>query len=88
MSAPKHDIVISDVRTMGRFYRTLTALTSIVVLPVGIGIVAASDAMQWAGFVGGMVILLAFAHSDNSRHTFKTTDEARAFLDKIDRGEA
>ncbi|MDF1599691.1 hypothetical protein PZ895_07865 [Mesorhizobium sp. YIM 152430] len=88
MTPNKLEIIISDVRGVGRFLRQVVAIFALLVIPVSIGIAVESAPMQWVGFVCGIILLLSFAHKSNGQHKFKTTDEARAFLDKIDRGEA
>lgn len=87
MSANKLEIIISDVRGVGQFLRRVFATFVLLVMPVSIGIAVESAPMQWVGFVCGIFLLLSFAYKTNGQHKFKTTDEARAFLDRIDRGE-
>ena len=86
-----HSIVITDARGFGRWVRRMTfgfvGGASFVVLPIGLGVYVESTAMQWAGFIMGMMLLFAFNLASHRQHRFRTTDEARDHLDKIDRGD-
>ena len=89
MSKQNHLIVITDARGFGRWLRNFVVhvlgMLALVAGPVGVGIVTGSAAMQWVGFVLGIVLLVSVNGKPNR---FRTTDEARAYLDQIDRGEA
>jgi hypothetical protein len=63
--------------------RLITGL-ALTMAPIGVGIACGSTAMQWLGFVMGILILLVAAKADADRTTFSNTAEARAHLDKID----
>jgi hypothetical protein len=81
-------IYIAAQPGMATWFRRLVGGMTMLLGPIAIGIVCDSPAMQWVGFVLGITMLLAIAKQMADRTTFKSTDEARAYLDKIDAGTA
>lgn len=86
-----YQIMITDNRggfwgALKRTFFIILLVAACVVAPIGIGIFAQSSAMQWVGFVIGLWIVLS-SLSTRVRKV-KSTDEARAYLDQIDRGTA
>jgi hypothetical protein len=77
-------IYISAPHGWGKWFRNLTTGMALVAGPIAIGIVCNSQAMQWLGFVFGFMCLVAFAKRAADDTTFASTDEARAYLDRID----
>lgn len=60
-----------------------------VVVPIGIGVLVQSTAMQWAGFILGLMIILAIGKGRLKQHRYTTVEAAKAALDGMrDRGEA
>lgn len=78
-------IYISAPHGWGKWFRNLTSGMAMVAAPVALGIVCDSQAMQWVGFVLGFIGLVAIAKRAADDTTFRSTDEARAYLDEIDR---
>lgn len=77
-------IYINGPHGWARWSRRLITGLALTMAPIGVGIAGDSTAMQWLGFVMGILILLVAAKADADRHTFSSTAEARAHLDKID----
>lgn len=81
-------IYISGPFGWAKWFRRLVGDMTMVAGPIAIGIVCDSSAMQWVGFILGIIMLLATAWQSADKTTFKGTAEARAYLDKIDAGTA
>lgn len=62
--------------------RTIT-VTLVFVLPICIGIAVHSSAMQWAGFIFGLLIILVMAVSHHKENTFSTVDAAKRRLEEL-----
>lgn len=77
-------IYISGPMGWAGWSRRLITRLALTMTPIGVGIACDSTAMQWLGFVMGILILLVAAKSDADRNTFSSTAEARARLDEID----
>lgn len=78
-------IIIKDMRTP-KWIRVLLSLTAGFIVPISIGIIVDSSAMQWTGFVFGILLMIGFAAVDGKRTTFKTIAEAKAYLDTLEQG--
>lgn len=84
-----HEIQILNHAPRARIWLSRAASFVVMsILPITIGVVLNSPAMQWLGFVFSILAILGLVHRWNVDTTFNTTHEARLFLDKIDRGEA
>jgi hypothetical protein len=81
-------IYINGPLGWGKWIRRLTVGLLLPMAPIGIGIACGSSAMQWLGFVLGIFVLIDAEKADAARNTFNSTADARAYLDKIDAGEA
>ena len=74
--------IVNNSRVSKAIQRSATvALTFI--LPIGIGIVAHSSAMQWAGFAFGLLMVASNAINFNKSNSFSTVDAAKARLDQM-----
>lgn len=85
-------IIIEDRRQWVLGIRRLAVGVLLVIIPISIGILTDSGAMQWAGFVGGIAVMAAYISSKNEKDgaVFRTfivdnITEARAVLDQIER---
>lgn len=72
----------------GTWVRSAIVLVTMSLAPIYVGIITGSSAMQWVGFTWGLVLMALNVAAFANRKRFRTTDEVRAFLDKLDRGEA
>ncbi len=54
-----------------------------VVAPIALGAVLQSSAMQWAGFIFGMMFLLTMGINIIKKTSFTTVEEAKAHLDEL-----
>lgn len=77
-------IYISAQHGWRKWARNLASGMAMFAGPVAIGIVCNSQAMQWVGFVLGFIGLVAIAKRAADDTTFASTNEARAYLDKLD----
>jgi hypothetical protein len=84
----KHQIQIFANKPFAKAIRGTFSALVLTATPILIGVWVGSAAMQWLGFIFGILLLLGMAFSNQSKNTFASTDEARAYLDKIDRGDA
>lgn len=66
-----------------RFWRRLLTALLLAVVPIAAGIAADSAAMQWSGFVMGLLLFGSLAVKSANEHTFRTVDAAKAFLDQL-----
>ncbi len=55
-----------------------------IVLVIGVGVIAESSAMQWAGFIVLLLLAAVAIMTVHPNHTPMTIDEARKRLDKIE----
>lgn len=76
-------ITIINSSTLGRTVTRSLAVFNGVIAPIGVGVLVDSAAMQWAGFVMGSFIALAFAKMSLDPYRYKTADEAKAALDAM-----
>lgn len=77
-------IIINDLRTP-KWFRVMLSVTAGFIVPIGIGIAVDSSAMQWTGFVFGILLMLGLAAADVKKTTFKTIAEAKAYLDTLEK---
>lgn len=84
----KHQITITNTKPFAKVMRVTFSTLALTAAPILIGVFVESAAMEWLGFTFGILLLFTLAFSGQSKTTFTTTDEARAYLDKIDRGAA
>ncbi|WP_298981501.1 hypothetical protein [uncultured Roseibium sp.] len=82
----KHEIIIIDGRLAPSVMKSLTTFGLLTAM-MGIGIIMDSSAFQWVAGVVGLIWLIAKA-SINAKNSQMTLDQARAFLDEIDRRSA
>lgn len=78
-------IKIIDMRTP-KWWRVFLTMTFSVFGPIALGMIAGSPAMQWAGFVVGVLIMLAAAVSfskDDRSFDVSEIDRAKAYLDSL-----
>lgn len=75
-------IRINDNR-MPKWTRMFLSLVGSFVIPISIGILADSTAMQWVGFVFGCFTMIGLAVHEDKKTTFKSVDEAIAYLNSI-----
>ena len=66
----------------------VAAVTVSFMTPVGIGVVTDSAAMQWTGFIVGMLILVGMAVALVDQDKGLTIEQAQARIDEIKRREA
>lgn len=81
-------ITIKDERMpLSKWLRMLGASVVLVFGPIAIGIAAGSSAMQWAGFIFGLLTLLAFAKkmTEGDAKVARSIAEARRFLDDLEK---
>jgi uncharacterized membrane protein len=80
---PTHTItIVSANKPLINLVRII-ALVVCVVGPIGIGIMTDSDAMQWAGFVFGLLFTIGIARAMTTDKRFTTVDDAKAYLDQL-----
>ncbi|MEL6467067.1 MAG: hypothetical protein AAFQ58_19065 [Pseudomonadota bacterium] len=74
-----------EIRTNPKFRlgRSLYSLTTVFAV-LGSGIIAESNAMQWAGFVLLAVLAIALSATTAKRNSSLTIEEARKLLDEIE----
>jgi len=77
-------IIINDLRTP-KWFRMMISITAGFIVPIGIGVVVDSSAMQWTGFVFGILLMVGLAASESKKTTFKTVAEAKAYLDTLEK---
>lgn len=58
--------------------------TALTVLVIGVGVVADSAAMQWAGFVSLLLTVIGLSVIKSKKDDCLTIDEARKRLDEIE----
>lgn len=68
-----------------KYFKLSFGLAILVVGPTALGIVADSAAMQWLGFVFTLLTVFAIAANMAKHTTFKTIDEARAYLNELEK---
>lgn len=84
------EITIVDGRgSWTAWVRNLAAMITLVFGPISLGIWAGSSAMQWAGFLFGILLFFVAMKiiSDRATGKHKTIAEARAYLDKLEGGQ-
>ncbi|QTG12387.1 hypothetical protein G6M86_03630 [Agrobacterium tumefaciens] len=81
MTPKPYRITITDLRKPVVWLRRLFALATLVFLPISIGVYVGSSAMQWAGFVFGILFAIAIANQDKS---FATKQEAIAHIESLE----
>lgn len=74
------NVVVIDSRVPAFLRRLISAVVS-VGAPIGIGIAAHSSAMQWVGFMFGILFFVGLAAKE--KHQFKTKEDAKAFIDSL-----
>lgn len=79
----KIQITVTDMR-LPAWCRGVATMTMIIFAPIAVGIFTASSAMQWAGFVMGILSLMAWAKNKNTDTRFTSITAARAYLDKLE----
>jgi hypothetical protein len=77
------EIRIVDMRC-GAWARRLAAIIGMAVVPICIGILADSAAMQWIGFMMSLLLIVNFARDTQNQSTFSTTAAAIAHLEAMD----
>ena len=82
----RYSIIISKRPGIGKWFRLLVFVAVMTFAPISIGILVGSTAMQWLGFLLSIWIIIALTNKQS--FWAPSTDEVRAYLDKIDRGEA
>lgn len=65
--------------------RRLISLMALVILPISIGIFNNSAAMSWIGFFFAILFTIAMGATLMKKSTTYSIQEARAYLDKIER---
>lgn len=77
----KVSITILDARAWSRWIRMFLSITSVVVLPILLGIWMQSTAMQWVGFFMCIVLMFNIAGANVKR--FTSIEEAKAYLNSL-----
>ncbi|PZU17825.1 MAG: hypothetical protein DI589_25515 [Shinella sp.] len=80
----ENKVTISIIDTRGNKLRGVASTIALVLAPIGIGIVAGSTAMQWAGFFFGFLTLVMIAKKLLGQNDNMTITEARALLDRLE----
>jgi hypothetical protein len=75
---------IIDNRTRP-YWRTVSSMFVLVIGPILLGVFARSDALQWGGFVFGLLSLVGLAQRISGDVKAYTINEARALLDRLER---
>lgn len=81
------EIVIVNKSSFLRNLSRTAGFVLAVVLPVTVGIAADSPAMQWVGFVFGVIFMFGFASALKKTNTVHSFAEARALLDQMERNQ-
>lgn len=76
-------ISIIDSRKFTSYLRKLISSCAYLFAPVALGVYLDSAAMQWIGFVMGLIMMSVWAYNDPTK--FTTIADARAYLDKLER---
>lgn len=78
-------ITIIDARRNVRWWTTLFSIVVSVVGPVLLGVLLESTAMQWVGFIFGLLSIMGIVYRDTNRNSFKSIEAAKARLDELTR---
>jgi hypothetical protein len=81
----KVTITIVNKSSILRVLIRMAAVVNGIVLPIGLGVLVDSDAMQWVGFVFGLAIMIGFTKQFNDQNTVHSFDEARRLLDRMEK---
>lgn len=73
-------ILIVDDRKLYWLQQIVETL-SLVLIPIFLGWLLGSSAMQWVGFLFGIIAVLAWGNREIDNHTFETTKEAIEHLE-------
>ena len=79
----RHLIIINDTRMSWRVIGFVVRAVMMVCLPIGLGVIVGSSAMQWVGFLFGISILFANLVKLKHERTFDDIDAARDYLDGL-----
>lgn len=84
MKKPDLDIRVVTTDPFTKWVRAIIFLAVAVVVPVGLGILADSAAMQWVGFVMAILCILGKAVGEGNKQTFHSYQEARNYLSRME----
>lgn len=80
-------IEIVDRRLKRAVGRSLS-ISLLFIFPISVGVLVDSSAMQWAGFIFGILLLFTLLFRQKNEGTFTSFDEAQAYLAKLKEGAA
>jgi hypothetical protein len=80
----KVTITIVNKSSILRVLIRMAAVVNGIVLPIGLGVLVDSTAMQWVGFVFGLVLMIGVANQIRKENTVHSFDEARRLLDRME----
>jgi hypothetical protein len=83
MTEVKHTITIVNASIFARQAIRLLAILNGVIVPIGVGVLVDSAAMQWAGFILGFFVVGGIAKASMDKDRFTTVDAAKARLDQM-----
>lgn len=83
MTEVKHTITIVNASSLGRNAVKVLAILNGVIVPIGVGVLVDSAAMQWAGFILGFFVVGGIAKASMDKDRFTTVDAAKARLDQM-----
>lgn len=80
--SPRITINIVDSR-LPKFVRITIMLIVVIVMPISLGVLLNSPAMQWVGFAFTLLAVIAMVQQNDVATKFDSVDAAKAYLDKI-----
>jgi len=84
MKKPDLDIRVITTDPFTKWVRAIVFLAVAVVVPVGLGILADSAAMQWVGFVMAILCIIGKAVGEGNKRTFHSYQEAHNYLSRME----
>jgi len=76
-------ITIINKSRISRAFLTGANITMSFVLPVALGVILDSVAMQWVGFLFGILVMIGTVRHIQKDLTFSTVEQAKAYLDRL-----
>jgi len=86
MNERRITITLIDGRKNIRWFATLFGIVFSVCGPIMLGVLLDSTAMQWVGFLFGMLCIVAIIYRDSRSHTFDNVEAAKRRLDEWEEG--
>lgn len=84
MTDHKHTITINDQRSALMWLARSLSITACTLAPIVVGVIVDSPAMQWVGFLFGVLLVFAVSIRLHNEHTVHSIAEARAVLDRLE----